>query len=181
MIPEYFGACCSPFLSKFPVFQVVGSVFSGEKALEFISRSPPDLITLDVEMPGMSGLETLREIAKRNAQAKPLPPVDTILVSALAKSGRHMVLRSDNGAARISLSEAPPEKGCRPSANVFLRSAAIVYGSRLAWPCLRTSSTSCRLDLNRSHDGIIYNRWPTSFDDLTNGTTAVFATKSLKR
>ena len=74
-------------LEQIPGVQVVGSVFSGEKALEFIARSPPDLITLDIEMPGISGLETLREIARRNVQAKPLPPVDTILVSALTKTG----------------------------------------------------------------------------------------------
>ena len=277
-----FRSMLQSVLEQIPGVQVVGSVFSGEKALEFIARSPPDLITLDIEMPGISGLETLREIAKRNVQAKPLPPVDTILVSALtktgsmvaveglqlgaldfickpsasseqanrdalqrsieqklvvvrqrrfgirsrgiagsnprpaaasgisrqyghfraiaigtstggpealgillpslvqrchvpifivqhileglscylaeslsrkcsrpvveaendlpvqsgsiylAKSGRHMVVRSDNGVARIGLSESPPEKGCRPAANVFLRSAAIVYGSRLA-------------------------------------------------
>ncbi len=50
----------------------------------------------------------------------------------LAKSGQHMLVRSDSGVARIGLSDSPPEKGCRPAANVFLRSAAIVYGSRLA-------------------------------------------------
>src|SRR6188768_2942960 len=42
--------------------KVVGSVFSGAKALEFISQSPPDVVTLDVEMPGMNGLATLQEI-----------------------------------------------------------------------------------------------------------------------
>lgn len=276
-----FRGVLQSILEQIPGVQVVGSVFSGEKALEFIATSPPDLITLDVEMPGISGLQTLREIARRNAQAKPLPPIDTILVSALtktgsmvaveglllgaldfvckpsssseqanrdtlqrsieqklavvrqrrrgiagrdhaganprpaasgiprqhghfraiaiatstggpealgillpslvkrcdvpifivqhileglscylaesltrkcsrpvieaqddlvaetggiylSKSGRHMVVRSDNGVTRIGLSESPPEKGFRPAANVFLRSAAIVYGNRLA-------------------------------------------------
>ena len=36
---------------------IAGSVFSGEKALEFIKASPPDLVTLDVEMPGIGGLD----------------------------------------------------------------------------------------------------------------------------
>lgn len=74
-------------LEQIPGVRVVGSVFSGDKALEFIAGTPVDLITLDVEMPGLNGLDTLREIAKRNAQQKPHPPVDTILVSALTKAG----------------------------------------------------------------------------------------------
>ncbi len=74
-------------LEQIPDVRVIGSVFNGQKALEFIESSPPDLVTLDVEMPGLSGLETLREIAKRNRQRAPLPPVDTILVSALTKNG----------------------------------------------------------------------------------------------
>ena len=35
---------------------VVGSVFNGAKAMEFIRNSPPDIVTLDVDMPGMDGL-----------------------------------------------------------------------------------------------------------------------------
>ncbi|TLN01314.1 response regulator [bacterium] len=39
---------------------VVGSVFSGAKALVFICKNPPDDVTLDVDMPGMDGLELTR-------------------------------------------------------------------------------------------------------------------------
>ncbi len=74
-------------LEQIPDVRVVGSVFSGQKALEFIESSAPDLVTLDVEMPGLSGLETLREIAKRNRQRAHSPPVNAILVSALTKNG----------------------------------------------------------------------------------------------
>ena len=41
-------------LEQIPGVRVVGSVFSGEKALEFIASTPVDLITLDVEMPGIN-------------------------------------------------------------------------------------------------------------------------------
>ena len=37
---------------------------SGEQALELLSRSPVDVVVLDVRMPGMDGIETLREIKK---------------------------------------------------------------------------------------------------------------------
>jgi len=35
---------------------------SGEKALELLPMERPDLITLDIKMPGMDGMETLRKI-----------------------------------------------------------------------------------------------------------------------
>ena len=46
--------------------KVIGSAYSGEKALELIAKERPRLVTLDVELPGMDGLETLKEILKIN-------------------------------------------------------------------------------------------------------------------
>ena len=41
------------------------SVNSGEDALEFLGRHPMDVVILDVKMPGIGGIQTLREIKKR--------------------------------------------------------------------------------------------------------------------
>lgn len=38
---------------------------SGEVALESLRKSPVDVVILDVKMPGLSGIETLKEIRKR--------------------------------------------------------------------------------------------------------------------
>jgi len=46
---------------------VVNVVTSGEAALEKLLAAPVDVVVLDVKMPGMSGLDTLREIKKRHA------------------------------------------------------------------------------------------------------------------
>jgi DNA-binding NtrC family response regulator len=42
----------------------VDGVTSGEAALEQLKERPVDIVVLDVKMPGMSGLDTLREIKK---------------------------------------------------------------------------------------------------------------------
>ena len=43
----------------------VNGVNSGESALEQLQAGPADIVVLDVKMPGMSGLDVLREIKKR--------------------------------------------------------------------------------------------------------------------
>ncbi|WP_052014749.1 sigma-54 dependent transcriptional regulator [Desulfovibrio sp. X2] len=48
---------------------------SGAEALAALSREPADVVVLDVKMPGMDGLETLREIKKRH------PAVQVILLT----------------------------------------------------------------------------------------------------
>jgi two-component sensor histidine kinase len=44
---------------------VVDQAISGERALDIITRSNPDLVLLDVKLPGIDGLETCRIIKKR--------------------------------------------------------------------------------------------------------------------
>jgi two-component system, chemotaxis family, protein-glutamate methylesterase/glutaminase len=70
-----------------PGICVVGSVWNGEKAIEFVRNSPPDLVTLDVNMPGRGGLETLSDIQAFNASRPERPPVGVLLVSALTERG----------------------------------------------------------------------------------------------
>jgi len=74
--------------------EILGSVFSGEKALEFIKASPPDLVTLDVEMPGMGGLETLKAIQQINAGKAPGTEVGVVMVSAYTKRGADITVQA---------------------------------------------------------------------------------------
>jgi two-component system chemotaxis response regulator CheB len=73
---------------------VAGSVFSGEKALDFIRATPPDLVTLDVEMPGLGGLETLEAIQRFNAGRPNDPPVGVVMVSAHTRRGADVTVRA---------------------------------------------------------------------------------------
>ncbi len=67
-------------LNEDPEIQVVGSASNGNEALRLIPQLLPDVITLDVEMPHLDGLSTLREIMKRF-------PRPVIMVSSLTKEG----------------------------------------------------------------------------------------------
>ncbi len=43
---------------------------TGHEALRLVHREPPDLIILDLELPGMDGLETLRQLREHGVTAK---------------------------------------------------------------------------------------------------------------
>ncbi|MFA5111818.1 MAG: response regulator [Desulfobaccales bacterium] len=58
-------------------------VESGNKALEFLEGHDVDVMILDVKMPGMDGIETLREIKKK----KPLVEVIMLTGHASVESG----------------------------------------------------------------------------------------------
>lgn len=51
-------------------FTICGEAGNGEQALEQIDRLQPDVVFMDIRMPGMSGLEVLRAARKRGFQGK---------------------------------------------------------------------------------------------------------------
>jgi two-component system chemotaxis response regulator CheB len=112
-----FRAAMQEALERLPGIRVVGSVWSGEKALEFIRQSPPDLVTLDVNMPGRGGLETLSDIQSYSAAHPDRPPVGVLLVSALTQRGAATTIE---GLQRGAFDFIPKPDGPDPDANAAL-------------------------------------------------------------
>jgi CheY-like chemotaxis protein len=47
---------------------LVDSAINGEEALKKFKAGPPDLVILDINMPGMNGIEVLRQMKEMNAE-----------------------------------------------------------------------------------------------------------------
>lgn len=74
-------------LEQDPEIKVVETARDGQDALEKASRLDVDVITLDVEMPRLDGLETLKQIMKTN-------PLPVLMVSSLTESGAVSTLKA---------------------------------------------------------------------------------------
>ena len=84
-------------LSADAEISVVATAAQGEFALQKLTREQPDVITLDMEMPGMGGLETIRQIMR-------LRPTPIIVLSAHAARGADLTLQAlDLGAVDFVL------------------------------------------------------------------------------
>ncbi len=59
--PEFISAA-QRLLSLDPEIRIVGKASSGEQALKMLNEQRPDLVLLDIAMPGLNGLETAKKI-----------------------------------------------------------------------------------------------------------------------
>src|ERR1022692_5308192 len=59
-------------LLRHPDFQVVGEAGSGPEAVDVCGRTDPDLVVMDIGLPGMNGIESTGELARRSPRARVL-------------------------------------------------------------------------------------------------------------
>ena len=98
-------------LERLPGIAVAGEAASGEQAVVMATSDPPDVILMDINMPGMGGIEALRRIHAE------LPAVAVVMLTmyedgesvraALAAGARGYVLKdSDRGALQRTIEAA---------------------------------------------------------------------------
>lgn len=72
-------------LASDPRIEVIGTSSNPNIAFDIISKQHPDVITLDIEMPGMDGITFLKKLL-------PVYPIPAVIISSLAEQGKKMAL-----------------------------------------------------------------------------------------
>lgn len=57
-------------LKEYPEFEVVGEITNGLEAIESVKSLKPDIMILDISMPGMTGVEVAKKIKQVNPEIK---------------------------------------------------------------------------------------------------------------
>jgi len=89
-------------LSRAPHIRVIGEASDGEQAIGLVERRRPDVVVMDVRMPGMDGLEATKQITEK------VPETAVLIFTAFSE--RSLLARGlDSGAKGYILKEAPHE------------------------------------------------------------------------
>ena len=63
-----FRRAANALIESTPGFELVGESVDGESALRLVPEADPDIVIVDVRMPGMSGIELSRRLHEQNSK-----------------------------------------------------------------------------------------------------------------
>lgn len=89
-------------LESEPDIEVVGEAADGREAVRLAALEAPDVMLMDVQMPGVSGLDATRQIAERS------PDVRVLILTTFERDD-YVFAALRNGAVGFLLKNAPPE------------------------------------------------------------------------
>lgn len=114
-------------LSQDPMIEVVGAAHDPYHARDLIIYKKPDLLTLDIEMPRMNGLDFLRRLI-------PQYPIPVIMVSSLSEKGSEITLNAlELGAMDfITKPKSDIKNGMNMMMKELIKKIHIVYKNRKA-------------------------------------------------
>ena len=87
-----FASACAELLAATPGFELAAVARSGEEAVDRVLELRPELVLIDVSMPGIGGVEAARRIARA------APATRVVLLTADSR----LPLASDGGAAVVA-------------------------------------------------------------------------------
>jgi DNA-binding NarL/FixJ family response regulator len=99
-------------LSGMAEFQVIGEASNGREAVELIENKKPDVVLLDVNMPEMGGVETVRALKRSDEKCR-------ILMLTISKSDEDLLGAITAGADGYLLKNTSPEELSKAIHNVF--------------------------------------------------------------
>ncbi|MEV6034265.1 response regulator transcription factor [Nonomuraea sp. NPDC052116] len=86
-----------------PEFEVLGEAADGAEAVRLAQALRPDVILMDLRMPGMDGVSATRELAERGSQAR-------VLVLTTYDTDSHVLPAIEAGATGYLLKDAPRDE-----------------------------------------------------------------------
>ena len=85
--------------SVVPDFEVVGAAYSGRAAIAAVARLNPDIVTVDIDLPGIGGLEILPVVRWCNPKTKVVVLSDhdeeATILEALELGAKGYIVKSD--------------------------------------------------------------------------------------
>jgi two-component system invasion response regulator UvrY len=136
-------------LEDVPDIRVMAEAQNGEQAIRMVRRQPPDVILMDVSMPGIGGLEATRKIIRS------MPDMKIIAVSIHDDDPFPARLLEAGAAGYIT-------KGCSVD-EIVAAIRAVFHGQQYLSPCIAQ-----KLALS-----FVHNRDKSPFDELTQRETQV--------
>lgn len=100
-----FRAFMEQWLVAHPQFELVGAAASGEEALELLSACRPELLVVDLQLPGMDGLDFVRAARQARPQARSLifsSLMDPLALTRVRESGVEGYLEKDTDPAKLA-------------------------------------------------------------------------------
>src|SRR6476661_109197 len=86
-------------LERDPEFRVVGEAESGADALQFVKLHQPELVLMDISLPGLNGVETTAEILRHHPDCK-------VIILSMYDDENSVVGSIRNGARAFILKKA---------------------------------------------------------------------------
>ena len=96
----------STFLSNEQDMEVVATAESGEQALELAERTNPDIVLMDLSMPGIGGIQATERLVRQQ------PDVRVIMLTSFGGHER-MVEALKSGAVGYVVKDTPPAEMLR--------------------------------------------------------------------
>ncbi len=100
---HFFRSGLRSILAEFDAVTVVGEAESGEAALPLIERRKPDVVIMDLNMPGISGAEAGRRVQQ-------LSPGTEVVMLTVSGAEEDVIDALEGGAAGYLLKDAGPEE-----------------------------------------------------------------------
>lgn len=122
-----FRAFMERWLAAHERFELVGAVGSAEEALGLLASRQPDLLVVDLQLPGMDGLDFVRAARQARPQARALvfsSLMDPLALTRVRESGVEGYLEKDTQPERLEEALAAVAEGRRYFSARFLDTLA---------------------------------------------------------